>query len=125
LGRILGWFKGEIADNRMKNKFFNSRDALIDIGIKEEVLNLITQIIEHTKVEKTGYQPLVSGTLLHLLGFVHTVVKQQQFTEENHIEIIVNKARILLRQKIDEDVAMEDIARELNVSYSWHTQAFH
>ncbi|MEJ7684534.1 MAG: hypothetical protein WKG06_43140 [Segetibacter sp.] len=49
--------------------------------------------------------------MLHLLGHIHTIVKQQQFTEENHIEIIVNKARILLRQKIDEEVAMEDIAR--------------
>lgn len=126
----VGWdeywvgFQGEIADNLIKNKFFNSKNALINIGIKEDILSLITKIIEHTKEEKTGYQPLVSGALLHLLGDIHTVVKQQQFTEENYLEITVNKARILLRQKIDEEVAMEDVAKELNVSYSWLRKMF-
>jgi AraC-like DNA-binding protein len=126
----VGWdeywvgFQGEIADNLIKNKFFNSKEALINIGIKEEVVSLITEIIEHTKEEKSGYQPLVSGALLHLLGYVHRTLRQQQFKEENHVEIIINKARILLRQKIDAEVSMEDIAKELNVSYSWLRKMF-
>jgi AraC-like DNA-binding protein len=126
----VGWdeywvgFQGEMAHNLIRNKFFNPKEALINIGIKDEAVSLITEIIEHTRQEKSGYQPLVSGALLHLLGYIHSIVKQQQFTEENHVEITVNKARILLRQKIDEDVSMEDIARELNVSYSWLRKMF-
>lgn len=126
----VGWdeywvgFQGEMADNLIRNKFFNPKEALINIGIKDEIVSLISEIIDHTKQEKAGYQPLVSGALLHLLGYIHSMVKQQQFTKENRIEITVNKARILLRQKIDEDVAMEDIAKELNVSYSWLRKMF-
>lgn len=126
----VGWdeywvgFKGEIAENLARNKFINCKDALIYIGIKEEILGLITQIIENIKEEKAGYQALVSGTLLHLLGYIHAMLKQQLFTKENHVEIIINKARILLRERIDEEVVMEDIAKELNVSYSWLRKMF-
>lgn len=126
----VGWdeywvgFKGEIIENLVKNIFFNCKDALIHIGIKEQILNLIIEIIENTKEEKAGYQPLVSGALLHLLGYIHSILRQQQFTEENHIGIIINKARTLLRQRIDEEVVMEDIAKELNVSYSWLRKIF-
>lgn len=126
----VGWdeywvgFKGEIAENLVRNNFFNSKDALINIGIKEEILGLLTGIIENTKEEKIGYQALVSGALLHLLGHIHRTQKQQQFSEENHVGTLINKARILLRQRIDEEVVMEDIAKELNVSYSWLRKMF-
>lgn len=126
----VGWdeywvgFKGEIAENLARNKFINSKEALIYVGIKEEILGLITEIIENIKEEKAGYQALVSGTLLHLLGYIHAILKQQLFTKENHVEIIIDKARILLRQRIDEEVVMEDIAKELNVSYSWLRKMF-
>lgn len=117
-------FQGEIANNLIKKNFFSCDAPLINVGVKEEFLSLMLQIIEHTKEEKAGYQPLVSGALLHLLGYVHSLMKQEQFGEENFIEITVNKARILLRQKVDENVAMEDIAKELNVSYSWLRKMF-
>lgn len=126
----VGWdeywvgFQGKIADNLIRHQFFSLEQALIHVGINEEILSLITKIIEYTREEKTGYQPMVSGALLHLLGHIHTTLRQQQFKEENNVEIIVNKARILLRQKIDEDVCMEDIAKELNVSYSWLRKMF-
>ena len=117
-------FQGEIAANLVRNGFLLCEDPLINIGIKEEIVGLMLEIIGHTKDEKAGYQPLISGMLLHLLGQVHSLAKQKQFGEENVVGIIVNKARILLRQKIDEDVVMEDIARELNVSYSWLRKMF-
>lgn len=126
----IGWdeywvgFQGEIADNLIRNKFFTCENALINIGIKEEIVGLMVQIIDHSREEKAGYQPLVSGVLLHLLGYIHTLLKHNIFKEENIIELTVNKARILLRQKIDEDVAMEDVAKELNVSYSWLRKMF-
>lgn len=126
----VGWdeywvgFSGGIAENLVKNNFFNCSNAVIQVGIKEKILGLFSEIIDNTKEEKTGYQPLVSGALLHLLGNIHAIVKQQQFTEENHVGVIIDKARMLLRQMIEEDVVMEDIAKQLNVSYSWLRKTF-
>ena len=121
----VGWdeywvgFQGEIADNLIRNNFFSTKNPLLDVGVKEEIVCLMLQIIQLTKEEKTGYQQLISGALLHLLGQIIAILKQKQFGETDFVEITVNKARILLRQRIDEHCSVEDVARELNVSYSW------
>jgi len=117
-------FKGEIIDNLVKKNFFTKEDALLQVGLKEEIIILFTEIIEQTKSEKTGYQPLISGAVLHLLGYVHSLVKQKLFENENQMVVTINKARILLRTRIDEDIPMQKIADELQVSYAWFRKMF-
>ncbi|MBC7889887.1 MAG: helix-turn-helix transcriptional regulator [Ferruginibacter sp.] len=117
-------FKGDIINNLVKKNFFVPEEALLQIGLKEAMIILFTEIIEQTKSEKTGYQPLISGAVLHLLGYIHSMVKQKIFENENLVEFTVNKARILLRTRIDEDIAMQKIAEELKVSYAWFRKMF-
>lgn len=117
-------FKGAIIDNLISKSFFTRQRPVINIGHRENVLNLFTDIIERTSKEKSGYQPLISGLVLHLLGGIHYLVRQKDFKEEDAVETIVNKARVLLRANIDEDISIEEIARELQVSYSWFRKAF-
>lgn len=82
------------------------------------------EIIEKTKNEKTGYQPMVAGIVMHLLGQIHTLAKQKNFKEEDITESIINKARIIFRTNIDQDIAIENVSKELNVSYAWFRKAF-
>lgn len=117
-------FKGDVIDNIIKKNFFHPEQALLHVGFEEEIIILLTEIIEHTKGEKTGYQPLISGAVVHLLGYIHSLTKQKIFANENMVEITVNKARVLLRTKIDEDVTMQEIADELQVSYAWFRKMF-
>lgn len=117
-------FKGDVIDNLIKKRFFHPEEALLHAGFREEIIILLTEIIEHTKVEKTGYQPLISGAVLHLLGYIHSLTRQKIFENESMVEIIVDKARVLLRTKIDEDVTMQKIADELQVSYAWFRKMF-
>lgn len=110
-------FKGDVADNLVKKNFFLPEEALLNIGLKEEIVVLFAGIIAQTRGEKTGYQPLISGAVLHLLGSVHSLVKQKLFEPEDLVEITVNKARVLLRTMIDENVTMQKIAEELCLVY--------
>ncbi len=97
---------------------------MLEIGLHETIIQLFINIIEKTKAERTGYQPLVSGMVMYLLGEIHSLTKQQRFDEEDITESIINKARIIFRTNIDKDIAMEKIAEELNVSYAWFRKAF-
>lgn len=117
-------FKGDVIDNIIKKNFFHPEQALLHVGFEDEIIILLTEIIEHTKGEKTGYQPLISGAVVHLLGYIHSLTRQKIFANENLVEITVNKARVLLRTKIDEDVTMQQIADELQVSYAWFRKMF-
>ena len=117
-------FKGDIIENIVHQHFIAKENAILEIGLHETIIQLFITIIEKTKAERTGYQPLVSGIVMYLLGEIHSLTKQQRFDEEDITESIINKARIIFRTNIDQDIAMEKIAKELNVSYSWFRKAF-
>lgn len=117
-------FKGEVADNLVRQKFFGVGTALLAIGFSAETIGLFTAIIEQTRTERPGYQPFVSGMLLHLLGCVYSLNKQRSFDNANGIKNKMEQAILLLRCKIDEDITIQDIAEELNVSYAWFRKWF-
>ncbi|MBD1393395.1 AraC family transcriptional regulator [Mucilaginibacter glaciei] len=115
---------GPIIDNLIANKFFSVQKPVLDIGLKDSVFNLFTDIIEKTKSERPGYQPLIAGATLHLLGILHSELTQASFEGESNIQLIIEKARFLLRDHMNQNSPPEDIARELQVGYSWFRKQF-
>ncbi|MEP6701205.1 MAG: AraC family transcriptional regulator [Bacteroidota bacterium] len=116
-------FKGEVIKN-IARYFFPRENAVITIGLHENIIQLFSDIIEKSKEEKTGYQPLVAGIVMQLLGEIHSITKQQNFEAEDNTSAIIEKARIIFRNNIDDDIAMEKVAEELQVSYAWFRKAF-
>ena len=117
-------FRGNLMDKLVKKNFFSSKTPVLSPGISDKLANFFIEIIEITKNEKPGYQPLLSGALLHLLGYIHFINRQKDFAEEDLIASSVNKAKLLFRENIDTSVSIEDIARELQVGYSWFRKNF-
>jgi AraC-like DNA-binding protein len=117
-------FKGDIIENLATQQFLSKENAVLNIGLHEIIIQLFTGIIEKTKEERTGYQPLVSGIVMHLLGEIHSLTKQQRFTADDVTASIIKKAAIIMRTNIDNNIMMEKIAEELNVSYAWFRKAF-
>jgi len=115
--------KGEIMDNLVKNGFFKPEDPCFYIGFNEQIFNIFDAIIEKTKTEVSGYQPMISGAALHLMGSLHAMLKQNSVEHEDR-EILVNKARILFRTNIDRSFSPEQAAEELQVGYSWFRKVF-
>jgi hypothetical protein len=122
--RETGWdeywvgFKGEVMDNLIRRSFFQSDKALLDVGFSEEIVQIFAAIIDQTRAERPGYQPFISGMLLHLLGCIYSLNKQKCFDNEDEVKNKMNQAITLLRAKIDEDISIRAIAEQLNVSYS-------
>jgi len=117
-------FKGMFIENIMRQHFLSKKNAVHEIGLSEKIIHLFTDIIEITKEERTGYQPLVSGIVMHLLGEIHSLTKQQFYAGEEGTESIINKARIIFRTNIDQGINIEKVAEELCVSYAWFRKAF-
>lgn len=116
--------KGQIIDNFIANKFFSLQKPVLDIGIKEAIYNLFLDIIEKTKSERPGYQPLISGAAVHLLGSIYAELTQAFFEGESYIQLIIEKARFLMRDHMNQNATPEDIANELQVGYSWFRKQF-
>lgn len=117
-------FEGNILKNTFDKRFFQRASAVLPIGLNENILSLFTAIIKATETEKAGYQPYISGAVLHLLGHIYMLVKQQSITLDDQAEAIVNKAKVLLRNGIDCKISISEVADELQVGYSWFRKTF-
>lgn len=116
-------FNGPVAHNLFTRKFFTAANPILPVGYHEPLLNLFLEIIDKTKEEKAGYQPLIAGAVLHLLGYIHAEAQQDKF-EGQDIDAIVNKARLLFRSHIDQNISPVDVANELQISYSRFRKIF-
>lgn len=118
-------FTGKIMDTMVINKFIERRNPCVRIGINEQVIRLFDEIIEHTRTERSGYQPLISGAVVHLLGLVYSISRENFFDDQQTaVENMVNKARLLFRANVEQQISPEKVARELGLSYSWFRKTF-
>jgi AraC-like DNA-binding protein len=124
----VGWdeywigIKGNIIENLVKSGYIRPENACTEIGFHSDLLNIFNEIIEHTKAERPGYQPLISGAALYLLGAVHATAKQNML--ESTDDDIINKAQQLFRANINKVFSPEQAAQELKVGYSWFRKRF-
>jgi AraC-like DNA-binding protein len=116
-------FSGEIADNLVTSGYFSGKDPVINIGLAEEAVDLYLRIIEACKEERPGFQQFISGMVMHLMGYIYYRQKDKDFAENMAIRSM-NKARLIIRERIDQKQEPEKIAAELNMSYSWFRRLF-
>lgn len=117
-------FKGEFIDNAIDKNYFNPSKAVFQIGFNETIVNLFSDIVKFSKEEKPGYQPVISGAIIYLLGLLHAEYQQSSIQEKDISELIVSKARVIFREKVYEKISPEEVAEELQVGYSWFRKIF-
>mgnify|MGYP001270269584 CR=1 FL=1 len=126
---VTGWeeywigFKGENIDNRVKNGFFNKENPIFNVGVLDEVVQLYNQGILIAIEQKTGFQQMLAGIVNHLLGIAFSLNKYAGF---ENMEVInhINKAKIIFSENFQKDVKPEEIAKQLNMSYSCFRRIF-
>lgn len=115
--------KGNIIDGLVTSGYLKPENPCLNIGFNESVLNIYNCIIDNTKNEKPGYQPLISGAVFHLIGSCHAAIKQS-VVENKEERVIIDKSRLLFRANISNPYSAEQAADELNVGYSWFRKLF-
>jgi AraC-like DNA-binding protein len=115
--------KGSIIDNLLSAGYLSPTNPCHYIGFNDGIISLYNLIIEKTKQERSGYQPFISGMVLHLIGNCHSIIKQN-IVENSEEEVIIDRARLLFRSNINNPYSPEQAAKELNVGYSWFRKRF-
>jgi len=116
-------FTGRIADDLFSNTWISQKKAVIDIGIREEILDTYYKIFELVKQEKPGYQQVAAGMVMKLLGYVVYLDKQKDFSGKR-IEQIIQKACFLIRENVEDKMDFKVFAEEHNIGYSYFRQKF-
>lgn len=117
-------FKGPFIDNIIAKSYFTPAKAVFKVGYNETIINLFNDIIKFSKEEKPGYQPVISGAIIYLLGLLNADEQQSNLPEQDMAVEIVSKARMIFREKVFEKISPEQVADELQVGYSWFRKVF-
>lgn len=116
-------FSGPFANDLIRHHFFSREAALLDVGFNEEMVSLFSQAIDLAKQERAGFQQVLSGIAVHLLGMVYYIDKNNLF-EDKEVISKIEAARMIMREYAQREATPEAIAASLNMSYSWFRKMF-
>ena len=84
---------------------------------------LYRKILAVSNGERPGYQQLLSGVLIHLVAYLFFREKDKNWRDKEVLDKI-DKARLIIREKINTPLSSEEIAASLNMSYTWFRRMF-
>lgn len=115
-------FNGYYAAQLMKANF-DAQNLLMKVGTNHNLLNLFHDLIDVSVTASVGYTQQLAGITLRILGVVHTI---SVFKEQNQDPVgqLISKAKFILQESFEEQVDMENLARQLPMGYSSFRKAF-
>ncbi|MEO6134120.1 MAG: AraC family transcriptional regulator [Ginsengibacter sp.] len=125
----LGWeeywigFNGTYPNELMHKGFFTAKKPLLNVGVSSELLSLFQSLIETIQTSSDGYQQVVTGIVLQILGVANTF-SEDQGVENDPAERLMSKAKSLLQETLDKPADMELLAKELHMSYAAFRKTF-
>lgn len=116
-------FNGNQPEKFMENGLFSPEREVLDIGLKEDIINLYQQILELIESEKVGYKEVIAALTYQIMAQIRMVEKSKKFNGKE-AETLVHKAKIFMTDRIDKKINFEEFAYELGVGYSWFRRMF-
>lgn len=118
-------FKGINIDNRVEQGFLNKEHPLFYVGHNEEIIRLYRQAIDIANREEPFFQQMLAGITNYLLGLMYSLDrKYSREKDDDKIVVQINRARIYMRENIDENLSAEQVAEHLQMSYSLFRKQF-
>jgi len=115
-------FRGNYAENLMQQHFFDAQSPIIPTGQNVPLLQLFLQILELAKEENIGYQQIISGLVMQLLGQIYAIQKSSGLDSET--DKLIKKAKFVMLSQLDTPVDGKQLSGQLNVGYSWFRKTF-
>jgi len=116
-------FEGSIVDNIVENSFISKGNQVLEVGFNEELVNLFSRALEIAESDKISSQQYLSGIVLHMLGLVLSV-SQNKIFEVGDVVQKIEQAKIIMNENVFKNIDPEELAKNLNTSYSWFRKVF-
>ncbi len=116
-------FNGVFCTNLFNDSFFQTGKPVLYVGFQESLLKLFFETIQQVKDEKTGHQQVCAANTIQMLSKILSVVRNQEFAGKT-IERKIREACLHFRENQNTNINIEELARELNVGYSYFRQKF-
>ena len=119
----IGWnehfigFNGNFAQHIFKHELLSKNNPVLKIGFQDNLLQEFMNVISLIDDEKPGYQQIATGKLLSIFGSVISIIKNNEFASKD-IEKKIRKANLYMRDNLNRNINMEELALSQGISYS-------
>ncbi|MEN8157970.1 MAG: AraC family transcriptional regulator [Bacteroidota bacterium] len=117
-------FSGENSLISSANTLLSRTRPFFRVGNESGVMNLLAKVFDLVKSDMVGSEYLLSGTVMHLLGHLFTLLKRQELNINTRTDEIIVTAKSLMERQFSGKVSLEEIAAHLNISYAWFRKYF-
>lgn len=117
-------FKGRNIDDRVKAGFLSPERPIYHVGFSNEIVSLFKEAYATALAEAAYSQQTLAGIVNHLIGVMYSLQRNIILNKDSQHVDLVNKARLRIRESLEDDLTIQEIARELGLSYSSFRKLF-
>lgn len=111
-------FKGKNMDDRVNWGFLSPQKPIYHIGYSAEIVRLYDDAYKTAVEEKAYAQQLLAGMVNHLIGLMYSLERNIILGRNQANVDMINKARLRIREALESDLTIQQVAEELGMSYS-------
>lgn len=111
-------FKGKNMDDRVKAGFLTPEKPIYHVGYSSLIESLYKSAYEAAVEEAAYAQQVMAGLVNHLIGLMYSLERNIELNKNSAQVDMVNKARFRIREALESELSIQQIAEELSVSYS-------
>ncbi|MEN9610244.1 MAG: hypothetical protein RLZZ628_1058 [Bacteroidota bacterium] len=116
-------FNGHYAEYLMRQDCFNPQKPLLNIGFNAEFLHIFIRLIDTVKYEGVAFTQISSCLVIQLLGLVYASALLSDKSSTRH-DAVIRAVRYKIHQQWAENLEMEKLAQEQNMSYALFRKIF-
>lgn len=116
-------FDGEMARRWLKHKFFSPKNPVLKMNAEDTVLATFSRVMQSIRANRPALQQILAGATDNLMGLLYSAQQTQPAGDaqtSNAIESAISRIQNEFASNLD----MQQLARELGVSYSWFRHTF-
>src|SRR5574344_77756 len=111
-------FKGKNIDDRARARFISPEHPIYHVGYSLDIIHLYDEAYKSAVEEVAYHQQTLAGIVNHLIGLMYSLQRNIILSKnQNHVDMI-SKARMRIRESLEEDLTIQQIAEEMGISYS-------
>ena len=117
-------FKGKNINDRVKAGFLSPEKPIYHVGYSNEIIALYEEAYKTAQEEAAYSQQTMAGIVNHLIGKMYSLERNIILSKDSKHVDIINKARLRIRESLEDTLTIQEIAQELGISYSSFRKLF-
>lgn len=111
-------FKGKNVDDRVKTGFLSVDKPIYNVGFSADIVRLYEDAYKRAHEEAPYSQQILAGIVNHLVGLMYALERSIELSKDHTRMDMINHARLRIRETLESDLTIQQIAKELGVGYS-------